>query len=194
VHVIRARRLATVASTPLSLDLPRQAARLEPDITHLHFPYPIGEVSQLLMGRKRPFIISYHSDVVKQKTILRIYGPLLRRVLAEAGQILVSNGNYAPSSEWLPPFAAKCTVIPYSVDLERFSGSDSPLIPPVTEPTLLFMGRHRYYKGVDTLIRAMREVNGRLLIGGDGPERLNWERLTAELGLQQRIHFLGESQ
>lgn len=192
VRVIRAKRLATVASTPLSLDLPRQAARLEPDITHLHFPYPIGEVSQLLMGRKRPFIISYHSDVVKQKTILRVYGPLLKRVLAAASQILVSNGNYVPSSDWLPPFAAKCTIIPYSVDLERFSGAAAPLVPPTAEPTLLFMGRHRYYKGVDTLIQAMGGVNGRLLIGGDGPERGNWERLTAELGLQERIHFLGD--
>jgi rhamnosyl/mannosyltransferase len=192
VRVIRAKRLATVASTPLSLDLPRQAARLKPDMTHLHFPYPIGEVSQLLMGRKRPFIISYHSDVVKQKTILRVYAPLLRRVLVGARQILVSNANYILSSAWLPHFAAKCTIIPYSVDLQRFSGDVAPLLPSVTEPTLLFIGRHRYYKGVDTLIKAMVEVNGRLLIGGDGPERANWEQLTAELGLQDRIRFLGD--
>ncbi|NHZ72683.1 MAG: glycosyltransferase, partial [Aquificales bacterium] len=192
VRVIRAKRLTTAASTPLSLDLLRQTARLEPDITHLHFPYPVGEVSQLLLGRKRPFIISYHSDIVKQKNILRLYGPILKRVLAGSRQILVSNDNYVQSSDWLPPFAHKCTTIPYSVDLERFSGAESPLLPPVAEPTLLFIGRHRYYKGVDTLIQALALVNGRLLIGGDGPERGNWERLTAELGLQQRIYFLGD--
>ncbi len=144
------------------------------------------------MGEKRPFVISYHSDVVKQKTILRVYGPLLNRALARAKQILVSNGNYVQSSAWLQPFAAKCTIIPFSVDLERFSGSNAPLFPPVAEPTLLFIGRHRYYKGVDTLIKAMVGVNGRLLIGGDGPERTNWEQLTAELGLQERIHFVGD--
>lgn len=192
VRVIRARRLATVASTPLSLDLPRQAARLKPDITHLHFPYPVGEVSQLLLGAKRPFVISYHCDVVKQKNILRLYSPLLKRMLTAASQILVSNDNYVQSSAWLPPFADKCAIIPFSVDLQRFSGDDAPLIPPATEPTLLFMGRHRYYKGVDTLIEAMVGVNGRLLIGGDGPERANWEQLTAELGLQSRIQFLGD--
>lgn len=192
VRVIRARRLATVASTPLSLDLPRQAARLNPDITHLHFPYPIGEVGQLLLGAKRPFVISYHSDVVKQKNLLRVYAPLLKRVLTETRQILVSNGNYVRSSEWLLPLSDKCTIIPFSVDLARFSGTAAPLIPPAAEPTLLFMGRHRYYKGVDTLIKAMREVNGRLLIGGDGPERANWEQLTAELALQNRIQFLGD--
>jgi rhamnosyl/mannosyltransferase len=192
VRVIRAGRLATVASTPLSFDLPRQAARLKPEITHLHFPYPIGEVSQLLMGRKRPYVISYHSDVVKQKNILRLYGPLLRRVLAGAGQILVASDNYVHSSVWLRPLADQCTVIPYSVDLTRFSGAAAPLFPPVAEPTLLFVGRHRYYKGVDTLITAMVAVNGRLLIGGDGPMRASWEQLTADLGLQQRVHFVGD--
>ncbi|MBE2222740.1 MAG: glycosyltransferase [Anaerolineae bacterium] len=192
VRVIRAKRLATVASTPLSLDLPRQVAQLKPDMTHLHFPYPIGEVSQLLVGGKRPFIISYHSDVVKQKTILRLYAPLLKQVLARASHILVSNGNYVPGSAWLPPFAAKCTIIPYSVDLARFSSHTAPLLPPAAEPTLLFVGRHRYYKGVDTLIEAMVGVNGRLLIAGDGPERTNWEQLSMELGLQQRIQFLGD--
>lgn len=192
VRVLRAKRLATVASTPLSIDMGLKLRLLTPDITHLHFPYPVGEMSQLLMGEKRPFIISYHSDVVKQKNILRVYGPLLKRVLARSAQILVSNDNYLKSSMWLQPFISKCTIIPYSVDLERFSGEAAPLFPPVDVPTLVFMGRHRYYKGVDTLIRAMAQVNGRLLIGGDGPERANWELLTAELGLQNRIQFVGD--
>src|SRR5262245_61108537 len=43
VHVIRAGRLATVASTPLSLSFPRQLHALQPDLTHLHLPYPVGE-------------------------------------------------------------------------------------------------------------------------------------------------------
>ena len=192
VHVIRSNRIATVASTPLSFDLPRQLSRFKPDITHLHFPYPIGELSQLLMGKKRPFVISYHSDVVKQKNILRIYSPLLKKVLNNASKILVSNGNYLQSSSWLQPVLSKCKIIPYSVDLKRFSGEAAALIPSVEVPTLLFVGRHRYYKGVDTLIQAMTRVNARLLIAGDGPERKNWERLTEKLDLQHRIQFVGD--
>ena len=54
VQVIRAGRLATVASTPLSLTLPFLLAKLRPDITNVHFPYPLGEVSQWLLRGKRP--------------------------------------------------------------------------------------------------------------------------------------------
>ncbi|NUM49178.1 MAG: glycosyltransferase, partial [Anaerolineales bacterium] len=45
VHLIRTGRLATVASTPLTAAFLFELPRLNPDITHLHFPYPIGEVS-----------------------------------------------------------------------------------------------------------------------------------------------------
>ncbi len=191
VRVIRARRLATVASTPLSLDLPRRLARLQPDVTHLHFPYPVGELSQLGAGNQRPYVISYHSDVVRQQAILHFYGPFLRRVLRGAGRIIVSSAPYVQSSPWLRPYSDKCVVIPFGLDVERFAGA-RPLIPPAAVPTILFIGRHRYYKGVDDLIRAMAQVPARLLIGGDGPERAEWERLVREWDLYGRIQFLGD--
>lgn len=190
VTVIRAGRLATVASTPLSVALPWHLRRQQPDITHLHFPYPLGEVSQLLAGRQRPFLISYHSDIVKQQSILRFYQPLLHRVLQKANHIIAGSPHYIQSSPYLHPIAAKCTAVPYAVDPIRFNGTH-PLIPPADIPTILFMGRHRYYKGVDDLLRAMPGQSARLLIGGDGPERQNWEQLVEELGLNGRVQFLG---
>ncbi len=69
VRVIRAARLATVASTPLSPALPLDLWRQQPDIVHLHFPYPVGEISQLLLRRGRRTVMTYHSDVVRQATI-----------------------------------------------------------------------------------------------------------------------------
>jgi rhamnosyl/mannosyltransferase len=64
VRVIRAARLATIASTPLSLALFRQLQRQEPDVVHLHFPYPPGEVSQWLLCRGRVTVLTYHSDII----------------------------------------------------------------------------------------------------------------------------------
>lgn len=194
VQVIRAARLATVASTPLSLALPVLLANLKPDITHVHSPYPLGEMSQWLLRWKRPYLIGYHSDVVKQQKILRFYNPLLRRVLAGAAGILVGSNNYVNSSEYLRPFAHKCTIVPYAVDFERFARAE-PLFKRDGRFTILFMGRHRYYKGVDDLIRAVgllpAELAVRLLIGGDGPLRGAWEALSSELGLQDKISFVG---
>ncbi|VAW41319.1 hypothetical protein MNBD_CHLOROFLEXI01-3227 [hydrothermal vent metagenome] len=194
VQVIRAARLATVASTPLSLALPVLLANLQPDVTHVHFPYPLGEVSQWLLSRKRPYLIGYHSDVVKQQRILRFYNPLLRRVLAGAGQILVGSDNYVQSSIYLRPFAHKCSIVPYAVDAERFAQA-APGWPEDGRFTILFMGRHRYYKGVNDLIQAVALLPAalavRLLLGGDGPLRGAWEALSVELGLQDKISFIG---
>jgi rhamnosyl/mannosyltransferase len=194
VKLIRAHRMATMASTPLSVDLPRLLARLRPDITHLQFPYPVGEVSQLLLGKllmpQRPFVISYQSDVVKQQGILKFYKPVLRRVLANVNHLIVSNGNYIESSQWLRPYADKCTIIPFAVDSQRFSPA-SQVKRAGAEPVILFVGRHRYYKGVDDLIRAMVKVDARLLIGGDGPETATWQNLVNQLGLRKKITFVG---
>ena len=191
VNLIRASRLATVASTPLSLDLPWQLKKLNPDITHLHFPYPIGEISQWLVGRKRPYVISYHSDVVKQKTILKLYKPILSRVLANANQIIAGSSNYIQSSNWIRPYAEKCNVIPYAVDVERFRFVDKPANPD-QKVTLVFMGRHRYYKGCDDLIKAMTSVDAHLNIGGTGPEQGNWQALVNQLNLNEKVTFVGD--
>ena len=190
VKLIRASRLATFASTPLSIDLPFQLSKLSPDITHLHFPYPIGEISQWIVGRKRPYVITYHSDVVKQQAILKFYKPILKRVLENAGQLILSNGNYIQSSKWIRPFAEKCNVIPFAIDFDRFHYKDSK-VDQHDDVRILFVGRHRYYKGVDDLIRAMQSVDACLLIGGDGPERQHWEALVKELDLADKISFLG---
>src|SRR5438046_3314566 len=53
VRVIRASRLGTVTSTPLSASMFLWMRRLEADITHLHFPYPPAELAYLLLGRSR---------------------------------------------------------------------------------------------------------------------------------------------
>ena len=70
--VIRAGRLATVASTPLSLALPWRLLRQRPDVVHLHYPYPVGEVSQWLLRRGRVTVLAYHADIVRQASILRV--------------------------------------------------------------------------------------------------------------------------
>ncbi len=91
VRVIRASRLATIASTPLSLALPWHLLRQRPDIVHLHYPYPVGEVSQWLLRRGRATVLSYHADVVRQAGILRFYKPLLHRILRRVDAIVIGS-------------------------------------------------------------------------------------------------------
>jgi glycosyltransferase involved in cell wall biosynthesis len=190
VQVIRAWRVTTVASTPLSPIFPLLLAQQQPDITHLHFPYPVGEVSQLMMRNGRSTIITYHSDVVKQQSILRWYRPLLLQILQKADRIIATTDRYIASSPYLAPLAHKCDIVPLAVAPQDFCDV-TPLFPAAAVPTLLFMGQHRYYKGVDDLIQAMPKIQARLLIGGDGPMRTAWTQLTHELGVQEKVKFVG---
>ncbi|MEM7333418.1 MAG: glycosyltransferase [Chloroflexota bacterium] len=190
VQVIRASRLATVASTPLSLTFPLHLLRQRPDMTHLHFPYPLGELSQWLFGNGRSYVITYHSDVVKQQQILRFYNPLLRRVLKNANQIIPTSHQYVASSPYLNPLADQCTVVPLSVDAQPYMKAE-PLFAKNGRLRLLFVGQHRYYKGVDDLIKAMPQIDAELLIGGDGPMRSSWEETAVSLQVSDKVNFVG---
>jgi rhamnosyl/mannosyltransferase len=190
VHVIRAGRLVTVASMPLSWRQPLILAKLQPDIAHVHSPYPLGEVANWLWGRARATVITYHSDIIRQRMILCLYGPILRRVLYAADTIIATSSHYLESSPWLRPMRDRCVVVPLGIDLSRFTMSARY---PHSPPVLLFVGRLRYYKGLDTLLRAMPHIpQARLIIVGDGPMRNTWQRLAARLELEPRVKFVGE--
>jgi len=205
IRVIKAGRLLTVARAPLSLTFPLLLARQRPDIAHLHFPYPFGEVSNLLLGRARRTVITYHSDVVRQKGWLRLYRPFLTRVLDHADRIIATSPPYIESSPYLRPRAGRCTVIPLGIDLQRFQTLDHTLVqslrarygtapsPGTSDyPLLLFVGLLRYYKGLSHLLQAMTHIHARLLVIGEGPMENEWRRLAGELAIADKVHFLGQ--
>jgi glycosyltransferase involved in cell wall biosynthesis len=190
VTVVKAGRVATVASMPISFSQPMAMARLRPDVIHVHSPYPLGEVSAWLLGRGSRLVITHHSDVVRQKGLLRLYGPLLRQVLRRADRILTDSPNYMQTSVWLQPVRDKCTVAPLGVDPVRFAPSASPY---AGAPMLLFVGRLRYYKGLDTLLHALVSLpDVGLSVVGEGAMRSEWEELAASLGVASRVRFVGE--
>jgi glycosyltransferase involved in cell wall biosynthesis len=195
VRVIKAGRLATVASTPISFALFSWMRQLRPDITHLHFPYPWGELAHLTFGQSQRTVITYHSDIVRQKGLLKLYRPFLWRVLARADRIIATSPNYVRSSPYLSEVSQKCTVIPLGIDLEPFLQPRTEEVRRLREqygsPLLLFVGLLRYYKGLDHLLRAMRDIEARLLVVGSGPMAEEWQTLVGELGLTEKVFFAG---
>jgi glycosyltransferase involved in cell wall biosynthesis len=202
VRLVKAGRWTTLASTPISPALFRWAARLKADIAHLHFPHPPGEVAQLLFGRAKRTVITYHSDIVRQQALRTLYHPLLWIVLRRADRLIATSAAYIESSRYLSRLREKCAVVPIGADLERFDHVDPArleslrqrfLAPSDRRPTLMFVGRLRYYKGLGDLLHALPEIpQARLLIVGDGPMREPWEQMTQELGLSGRVTFAGE--
>ncbi|NLE75245.1 MAG: glycosyltransferase [Chloroflexi bacterium] len=196
VQVFKAGRAATVASMPISITLPIMLGRLRPHITHLHFPYPLGETAQLLFGRGRPTVITYHSDVVRQQGWLRLYEPILRRVLRRADCILATSPNYIQSSSYLQAVRDRCQVVPLGIEVARFRAAPAAAVADLRArfgaPLYLFVGRLRYYKGLPHLLQALQGLPGHLVVVGEGAMRSTWEHEARQLGVADRVHFVGE--
>lgn len=196
VQVIKAGQQLTLARTPLSWRLWYEVSRIQADITHLHFPYPFGELAHLLFGRSKKLVVTYHSDIVSQRRLLHLYRPFLWRVLRKADRIIATSPNYARSSPYLSQVSQKCSVIPFGVDVVRFRDVDPASVARIRgkygQPLLLFVGQFRYYKGLQYLIEAMEQVPAKLLLVGQGPIESTLRTLVVEKGLGERVLFLGE--
>ena len=83
-----------------------------------------------------------------------------------------------------------------------FNGIDTSLFRPTAPdpnivrtdgtPLLLWVGRLQPWKGVDVALHALQEIpRAHLMIVGDGETRADLERLAQELGLAERVRFLG---
>lgn len=201
VSVTKTARQLNVSSAPISLPFYPWLHRLEAgvDIAHAHLPYPPGELGHLLLGRSRRFVITYHSDIVRQRLLGALYGPLLHLLLRRVDLIAAASPDYIRSSVYLSRVAEKCRVIPYGIDLARFAAT--PAVEAAAaelrarfgpKPLILFVGRLRHYKGLNVLITAMREIDAQLLVVGLGPMEEEWRGQAEALGLGGRISFLGE--
>jgi rhamnosyl/mannosyltransferase len=195
VKVIKTARALAFSSTPFSLAMPVEAATLRPEVVNLHMPYPPGDIVVRTIPSRPALVVTYHSDVVRQRRLLQIYRPLLEATLRSARRIIVTSRPYLLSSPFLRPHAECCRVVPLAVDASRFSTFDGAEIQHLRAqwpgPILLSVGVLRYYKGLHILLAALRDLDAHLIIVGDGPERARLETLAAELGVAQRAHFVG---
>ena len=110
---------------------------------------------------------------MRQASLLRLYEPVLWRVLARADAIVATSAPYMRTSRFLRPFAGKTAVIPLGIDVTRFTSVDGAAVlalrrrlTPAGERLFLAVGRLRYYKGLDVALAAMPHVEGRLVVVG----------------------------
>ncbi len=201
VPVTRCAELARVASTSLNPTLPVELSRRAYDVVHLHFPHPMAVMGYLASRkpRRHALVITYHSDIVRQRRLLKLYGPFMQWALGRADAILVGSPNYLDTSEALRPHRARCQVVPFGIDVSRYQRTPGREAAAAAwraryggAPLLLGVGRLVYYKGFAHAIRALRSVpEAHLLLVGEGPLRTELEALARECGVAGRVHFLG---
>jgi len=197
VSVTRIGRAFAYASTPVAPGMGsaiRAAAREGgSDLFHLMFPYPWGETAWLAAGSPGPSVLTYHSDIVRQRLLGAAYRPLMRRVLERVDRIIVGSPPMLANSEALAPFAEKCRVVPFGIETERFAPTPETLARAAelraahTRPVVLFVGRLIYYKGADVLVRAMAGVDADLVMIGRGPLEAELLALARAGGVADRV-------
>ncbi|WP_462381133.1 glycosyltransferase family 4 protein [Pseudomonas sp. Marseille-QA0892] len=182
-----------LASTGFALGMFTEFARLarQCDLVHFHFPWPAMDMVHFLTRHGRPTVLSYHSDIVKQQTLLRFYRPLMNRFLDSMDRVIVASPNYVESSAVLKGREQKISIIPFGLDEAAVVRPDTKQLAQwrtrLPARFFLFVGVLRYYKGLHTLMDALAKSPMPVVIAGAGPEEADLKRRCAEHGLNQVI-------
>ena len=195
----------STAASPMQILKALAMHRKEPfDIVHLHLPNPLAHLASVLLPKSVKRVITWHSDIVKQKRLLSIYLPFLRKFTSSTDALIAATPAHFTSSTQIPADypATKRHVIPYGRDF-----SDLELTPATTQlceslrikakevsesgHIIFALGRHVYYKGFDILIEAMLQVDAQLILGGDGPLKKELQQQAEHLGVSNKVTFTG---
>jgi glycosyltransferase involved in cell wall biosynthesis len=194
--VHRVPRTFEIASTAFSFGAFAKFAALarDADIVHYHYPWPFGDLVHFSTGLSKPTVLTYHSDIVRQQRLLKLYKPLMRRFLNSVDRIVATSQNYIETSETLRGYLDKTRVIPIGIDRSTYPDPDPETVArwraKIGARFFLFVGVLRYYKGLHILLDALRGTDYPLVIMGAGPIEAELRSHAARNALPN-IHFLG---
>ena len=165
------------------------------DIVHIHHPDPMAALALRLSGFKGKVVLHWHSDILSQQLLLRLYQPLQCWLIRRADAIIGTTPPYLEASPWLKDVQSKCKAVPIGIQpitanperveafRRRFEG----------QALILSIGRLVPYKGFSCLIDAVKLLPAHfcLVIGGMGPLRESLEEQIRANGLEQRVFLEG---
>ena len=164
------------------------------DLIHYHFPWPMMDLVELTTQHKKPTVVSYQSDIVKQKLLFHLYRPLMHRFLGRVDRIAASSPNYLATSPVLQAHKDKTVVVPLGLNEQDYPSPDPERLArwkaKFPDGFFLFTGVLRYYKGIHILFEAVKACGLPVaVLGGNGIEAELQARRKAE-GVDA-FHMLG---
>ena len=165
------------------------------EVVHYHFPWPFADMLHFVAGVQVPTVLTYHSDIVRQRTLALLYAPLMSRFLHDVDRIVCTSPNYFATSNVLPRFEAKMDIVPIGLDPHSYPRPTAAQVDAVRarygEGFFLFVGVLRYYKCLHILLDALQGAPYRAVIVGSGPIEGELKRQAATLGLGN-VEFAGQ--
>ena len=196
-RIFRTKSLVKVAATMISPQMILRLRRIcsSYDIIHIHHPDPMAALALFLSGYKGKVVLHWHSDILKQKVLLRFFDPLQRWLIHRADLILGTTPVYVSESPFLNKVQAKTSYLPIGVDpYPWLSDEIKEIRAQYPGKKIIFnMGRLVSYKGYHHLVQMMTLLGDDyvLIIGGTGPQREELETYAHKLGVDNRVTFLG---
>jgi L-malate glycosyltransferase len=176
------------------------------DLLHVHYAIPHASAAyfarQILrkMGQDIPFITTLHGTDITLVGKDQTYAPVVTFSINESDAITAVSNNLREETYQFFDIEKEIQVIPNFVDIARFHQSDKQqfkkMLAPNGERILAHVSNFRKVKRVEDAVQIFaevrKEVNCKLLMIGDGPERQHAEELSRSLGIYNEIRFLGK--
>jgi len=195
--VFKAATLMRLFSTPISFHFIWLLFRMHRnyDILHVHHPDPMSALALFLVRPKTKVVLHWHSDIVRQKLLLKLFRPLQEWLLRRADRIITTTPAYIEGSPWLRPYRGKCVAVPIGIEEKN---ADPEFLRRLQREyagrkVVFSLGRFVYYKGFEYLVKAAHHLDDSyiVVIGGDGPLKKGLESYVKAHGLQEKVRFPG---
>jgi glycosyltransferase involved in cell wall biosynthesis len=203
IPIRRLSRIATYSGLDICPQLVAALREITPDnadILHLQTPNPTMILGLCLARPKLPLVITYQSDIVRQRILKHFHRPFEHHVFKNAQMILPTSPKYPGGSKVLQQYPDKLRVLPMGTDLSNYATPTAEVRQRVAAfreqfpgPIWVSCGRLVYYKGLHIGIRALARVPGTYVIVGVGPLKASLQKLAQKLGVADRVVFFGQA-
>jgi rhamnosyl/mannosyltransferase len=200
VEVDRLGRWASLVRLEVCPSLIRRLRQLESegvDLLHMQTPNPTMLAGLFLARPRIPWVITYQSDVVKQKALVALQRPVENWVFRRARGIFATSESYLAGSDYLQRYRDKIRIVPLGIDTGPYvrpsaetQGHAARFRQQHGDPLWLAVGRLVYYKGFVNALRALSQVPGKLMLVGVGPLRAELQRQAQEFGVAERVLWM----
>ncbi len=178
------------------------------DILHVHYAIPHASAAimakQILAtrGKQIAVVTTLHGTDITLVGKDATYEPVVSYSIDQSDAVTAVSKSLQEQTYESFQISKEVQVIPNFIDFNRFSKKPKEhfkkALAPFGERILIHTSNFRKVKRVDDVVRVFKlvqeKIPSKLLLIGDGPERMNIEKLCRDLDICERVLFLGKQE
>ena len=165
------------------------------DVIHVHHPDPMACLALYLSNFKGKVVLHWHSDILKQRWLLKLYKPFQSWLVHRADVVVGTSPVYLAESPYLKRAQHKTKCVPIGIEpvTPNLKGAEEIRNRYMGKKIVFSMGRLIGYKGYQYLVEAAQYLSDDyvVLIGGTGHLMSDLQNRIERGGLQNKVKLLG---